>query len=180
MSAVVPSVTNEMILPKPYVKRLAPSNIKVHFSSQYRYPGFLNTHIIFLTLIYSQPCQEVSVLVFYFHKMSPHLLSFCLKFSGALLVKLTHNQFSNLFASYHHTKICCVLDDLDMLGFFHSIFTCDFHGDPCFCLSRLLLTAAMVMHVIDGFLESSATQHFCNCIINNSINCSPLYLLLIY
>lgn len=112
--------------------------------------------------------------------MGPHLLSFCLKFCGELLVKLTHNHFSRLLESYHHTKVCSLLNDLDMRGFFHNISTPDFHGDPRSCLSILLLTAAMLMHVIDGFLESSATQQFYNCIINNSITCSSPHLLLIY
>lgn len=112
--------------------------------------------------------------------MGPHLLSFCLKCSGALPVKLTQNEFSRLLESYHDTKIRSVLNDLDVLGFFHNISTPDFHGDLCSCLPVLLLIAAMVMPVIDGFLEGSATQQFYNCIINNSINCSSPHLLLIY
>lgn len=109
-------------------------------------------------------------------------MGFCLRFSGALLVKLTHNQFSRLLESYDHIRIFSVLNNLDILGvfFFPDISTLDFHGDPCSCLFILPLTAAMVMHVIDELLESSATQQFYNCIINNSIICSSPHLCLIY
>lgn len=94
--------------------------------------------------------------------------------------KINSQPFSRLLESYDHIQIYPVLNDLDMLGFFFpNIPTPDFHGDPCSCLFILLLTAAMVMHVIDGLLESSATQQFYNCIINNSINSSP-HLCLIY
>lgn len=72
-----------------------------------------------------------------------------------------------------------MLSNLNMLGFppllsppkkNNSI--SDVHEDPCSHLSILLLTAAMVMPVIDEFLESSATQQFHNSVINNSVNCS--------
>lgn len=112
--------------------------------------------------------------------MGPRLIRFYLKFSGALLVKLTHNQFSRLLESYHHIRIYSVLNDLHMLGFFSQISTPDFHGDLCSFLFILPFTVPVVMHFIDGFLESSETQQFYNCIINNSINCSSPHLLLIY
>lgn len=95
-------------------------------------------------------------------------------------LKKTHNEFSRPLESYHLSKIHSVLNDLAMLGFLQNISIPDFHGDPCSCLSVLLLTAAMVMPVIDRFLESPATQQFYNCIINNSINCSSSHLALIY